>query len=373
MVGVSSQTCYYLAELGYKTTLVAEGKEATPTELVLDRLGKQSHPNFHVRTFSKYVGKFLLVQKFYANACAFVLRDRNPQKQTVVITRNYDGLPFLWNLKRKGILSFFESHRFTLSKIHPKFWHLSRNVRFEMKLYEKLFLNKTSGILATTPSLKEAYTYIPMRVPVSINRYGCQHLKSYTNSYSAKAIAYAGSIEEARGFGRLLEVVAALPREYTLHVIGVKNDADKARVFGRAEGAGLDKNRITLVPWLSHGELLAYLNTHISLGVAFYRETFFNVVEMSPTKIFDYFSAGLPVVTRSLASTQDVVESGKTGELYSMDTVAAITSAILKIMASETVYSGYLKGVEAFRAENPVNRKALDIVQFSKELCEPNV
>jgi glycosyltransferase involved in cell wall biosynthesis len=301
------------------------------------------------------------------------LKKRIKTKQSVVITRNYDGLPFLYYLKRNGVYTLYESHRFSLSKIHPKYWHLSRSKKSEMNFYEKLFLNKLSGILATTPSLKRAYEYVPQRVPIALNRYGCQELPNYENSFSEKALAYAGSIENSRGFAKVLDILLMLPSDYKLHVIGVRNEKEREKIKDSAKAISLPLERITLVPWLSHAELLDYLNKNVSLGLALYRESFFNVVEMSPTKIFDYFSAGIPVVSRRLDSVEDVVIQGKTGETYTRDSLQDIYAAIEKIMASEKKYSAYLDGVKAFRKANPVNRKALDIVQFTKELSESNI
>ena len=98
------------------------------------------------------------------------------------------------------------------------------------------------------------------------------------------------------------------------------------------------EGRVELKGWMSHYEMSEYIKNHVSVGFVAYRPTFRSAVVTSPSKLFDYFAAGLPIIAPRLANIEDIIKDGKNGLLFTPDDAQSLAQSIKTIFADPNKY-----------------------------------
>ena len=112
MVYVSTMSTYYIAQTGYKTTLITSGDPRHDIDRELrESFSLTPLPEYTIKLFKKFriLRKKKLTLIFYLKTLFYILRIRSTRP--VIISRNTTFLPYLWLLKMltKGI-AVFETH-----------------------------------------------------------------------------------------------------------------------------------------------------------------------------------------------------------------------------------------------------------------------
>ena len=90
--------------------------------------------------------------------------------------------------------------------------------------------------------------------------------------------------------------------------------------------------------WMGHQSMLERLRSEAGAGIILYRPSLHCSALVSPTKIFDYFAAGLPVIGPDFPSVTDHVRNGVDGAIYKAGNVSSLVKAIEDIFADEINY-----------------------------------
>jgi len=203
---------------------------------------------------------------------------------------------------------------------------LSRPHRWKSK--EKEYLDYADGIILLSadfrdvlieqyPNLStERFTVLP-NVPDLNQMESCRSAKpAIAFGDGITVVLYFGVVAERRGIFDVLdvfEVLASMDHPSAFLVIGPVDRKDKKLFFGRI-GSGPLKERIKYIPWISMGELQAYLDITDICIAPFHK----NPQHESgvANKIYDYMLGGKPVVASDCRPQKRLIEKYRCGIIY---------------------------------------------------------
>ncbi len=130
------------------------------------------------------------------------------------------------------------------------------------------------------------------------------HLRNKWNYPSDKfVIGYIGTLDFHKQLGILLDVFADLMPKYpNLFLVIIGNGPALNKLKQQIKDLGLGEN-VQLRGWLQHEEINENLNC-FDLAVHHYANTY-----MNPLKIFEYLSAGLPVIAPDIPSVRSIFKN----------------------------------------------------------------
>jgi glycosyltransferase involved in cell wall biosynthesis len=130
----------------------------------------------------------------------------------------------------------------------------------------------------------------------------------------AVVLGFVGAMKPWHGVMRLVEALAQLggaASPYRLLLLG--DGPELARVRARVASAGLEA-AVHAPGAVPHGEVPEWLAA-VDLALVPYEAT--ATPYFSPVKLFEYMSMGLAIVSARLGQTEEILEHGRTGWLYS--------------------------------------------------------
>src|ERR1700694_1248508 len=143
-------------------------------------------------------------------------------------------------------------------------------------------------------------------------------------------ITYIGSITRMRGIFEMVEAMSMpeIPNDARLMIAGTfETEALRAEV---ERLPGWDK--VEYSEWISRAEIRKLLSSSIAGVVIFYPGP--NYVEALPTKLFEYMSAGIPVIASDFPLWRDIIESSKCGFVVNPHDVSALSEKIRYMLAN---------------------------------------
>jgi glycosyltransferase involved in cell wall biosynthesis len=174
-------------------------------------------------------------------------------------------------------------------------------------------------------------------------------------------IAYVGMVSALRGAREMVEAMALLPAR-----LGAR-----LKIAGNFSPAGLEEearrfkawDRVDFLGWLSHEEAIAVLRrARIGLVVL---HPVPNHTDAQPNKLFEYMSAGIPVIASDFPLWRQVVEGNRCGIVVDPLNPRAISEAIQWLLDHPTEAEEMGKrGAKAIRESYNWNREAQKLLTF---------
>ncbi len=275
--------------------------------IVADGLGNEIKENIKIidigkRQFSRVKRMFIDSKKAYQKAIeldAEVYHFHDPEL-----------LPVGLKLKRKGKKIIFDAHedlpKQLLSKSYlNKFSGLILSNL--LSLYEKRICKKYDYILTVTASIYQKFAKINQHV-TTINNYPLlNELHSQLNwSDKKNEICYVGGISEIRGINELINALEFI-------------DKCKLNLVGEFSVISTKEYSMQTIGWRNINELgflkrveLQKVLARSKAGVVTFLP-FPNHTEAQPNKMFEYMSAGLPVIASHFPLWREIIEGNKCG------------------------------------------------------------
>lgn len=290
--------CRSLARAGYSVALVvADGKGNASTEGVeIFDVGVPSGRLDRMRHSTRRV----LAKALELDATVYHLHDP-------------ELLPVGLKLKAHGKRVVFDAHEDVPKQLlgKPYLGPISRRlVSWSFAAYERWVCRRLDGIITATPFIREKYLRIHANV-LDVNNFPMRdELAPSTIDWSRKRaqIAYVGGIARIRG---ILEAVQAMEM--------VHRPQARLSLGGRCSEASFKKELESQSGWgfvddlgfLDRDQIRALLSESVAGLVTLH--PVINYLDALPVKMFEYMSAGIPVIASDFPLWREIVEGNRCG------------------------------------------------------------
>ena len=303
--------CCSLAQAGNQVTLiVADGKR------------DEAKNGIQIRDVGSSSGRFDRIR----NAPYRVFSEAFKVDADLYQLHDPELIPIGIKLKRMGKRVIFDSHedvpKQMLGKPYlnkPLLWMLSKS----LALYEAWACAKFDGVLAATPFIRDKFLKINPRT-VDVNNFPLPHELENVYSWAEKhsEVCYVGGIAKIRGIQEVCSAMTLLKSAARLNLAGAFSEpALEGQVkslpgWQRVNSLGfLDRDRIREVLSRSMAGLVTL-------------HPIINYIDALPVKMFEYMSAGIPVIASDFPLWREIIEGNDCGLLVDPLNPAAIAHAI---------------------------------------------
>lgn len=219
-------------------------------------------------------------------------------------------IPIGLKLKKLGKKIIFDAHEDLPKQLLGKPYlnkFLLTILSKTVAIYEKYTCKKFDYIITATPYIKDKFLGINKK-SIDINNFPILGELSNNTSWSDKRdeVCYVGGISRIRG---IKEIVKAM--EFTegtkLNLVGEFNKKDIENEVKEYLGW----NKINELGFLNREEVAKILSNSKAGLVTFYPLQ--NHIDAQPNKMFEYMSAGLPLIASDFPFWKEIVEGNKCG------------------------------------------------------------
>jgi glycosyltransferase involved in cell wall biosynthesis len=197
-------------------------------------------------------------------------------------------------------------------------FYLSKGI----ELYEKFICRKLDFIITATPSIRDKFSAINKNT-VDINNFPLLNELFTESNWNIKKneVCYIGGLSKIRGIGEIIKAIE-ITGQYQLNVAGEFSEENFKREIQNSKGWDqvndfglLDREVLKKVLAKSKAGLVTFL-------------PFPNHTESQPNKMFEYMSAGLPVISSNFPLWKEIVEGNNCGICVNPEDPNEIAEAI---------------------------------------------
>lgn len=304
--------CRSLANAGYSVNLV-----------VADGLGGNVEGNVTITDTGKPSGR--LSRMIAAAYRVFVAGLR--LNADVYHLHDPELLPYALALKARGKRVIFDAHEDLAAQILTKPYlapALRRLVSASSDGVERQIARRLDAIVAATPAIARKFGAGGVKRTIEINNFPMLgELETATDRKAdAKAVCYVGGISRIRG---IVEMVQA---------VGLARSGARLKLGGGFAPRSLRDEVASLPGWRNVDELgfVDRVGVRDTLGSSAAGLVTFlpapNHLDAQPNKMFEYMSAGLPVIASDFPLWRELIEGNDCGLLVDPENPQAIADAI---------------------------------------------
>lgn len=239
-------------------------------------------------------------------------------------------LPYGLKLKRRGKKVIYDAHEDVPKQILGKFWinkYLRKTVATSFRTYENYVAKRLSYIFTATPFIRDRFVQINPNT-IDVNNFPLLSELAEETAWEQKKneICYIGGISQIRGIAELVDAMEHLP-DVRLNLAGSFSQSSfEAQV---KEKAGW--SQVNAYGHVSRKET-AQIMSQSRVGMV----TFLplpNHVDAQPNKMFEYMSAGIPVVGSDFPLWNDILVKNDCGLCVDPENPQAIADAVKVLFA----------------------------------------
>ena len=241
-------------------------------------------------------------------------------------------LPACIKLKRMGKTVIFDAHEDFPKQLLAKpylNWFSRRILSLAATIYERFACKQLDAIITATPSIRAKFAAINSSLVV-INNYpilGELGVGGKAIGGGNRTIVYVGGISRVRGISPLIDSLSET-RDVRLDLIG--NFSEKE--FENTIRCKANWPKVNYHGFLGREEVASCLSASIA-GMVTLLETP-NHIESQPNKMFEYMSAGLPVIASKFPLWQEIIEGNDCGICVDPENPAEIAAAINRLASN---------------------------------------
>jgi glycosyltransferase involved in cell wall biosynthesis len=232
-------------------------------------------------------------------------------------------------LKRKGKKVIFDAHEDLPKQILSKPW-ISAVLRYPISwlayLYERAVLRKVDAVVAATPAIGKKFQSWGLRTSVVNNYPFIAELANDAPSNekpSPPTLCYVGGITAIRGIEYMTEALALLTEQHRVLNLAGPFDEEPTRTKVRAMQGFRKVNELGALSRTEVAKLMAESRAGL---VTFLPVP--NHLEAQPNKMFEYMSAGLPVICSDFPLWRDLIERHRCGLCVDIRNPQSLADAI---------------------------------------------
>jgi glycosyltransferase involved in cell wall biosynthesis len=315
-IRIFQKECCSLAEAGHEVTLIAS--HTHDEELSNVRIVAVPKPRH--RWERMFVAPWRIYQKA-RNIQADIFHFHDPELIPIGSLLQMQGRKVIYDIHEDAPRSLLSSGRDYLPPLSQPL------ISKLLEMLEIVAAKRFSALIAATPAIAKRFRAINPNT-TTINNYPLT--SEFAASPSARwqdrgaSVAYVGGISVERGLFQMVDAMTHLPSS-----LGVR-----LQLAGRFSSENIRSQATRMAGWQRVDELgilertqVAQLFSHIQAGLVLFDPSP-NHLEARPNKLFEYMSAGIPVVASDFPDWRDIIDNEQCGVLVDPMGPAAIAHAI---------------------------------------------
>lgn len=239
-------------------------------------------------------------------------------------------LPVGLALKRRRKRVIYDTHEDLPQDILTK-EYLSSGVRRPIAAFadafERFAGRRLDAIVAATPSIRDKFRRVGIEA-VDVNNYPILGELETASAWSGKKreVCYLGGIAAIRGIREMVAAMALSCSEVRLNLAGTFDDPGLKVEVENNPGW----ERVNELGFVSRSQVSEILARSVGGIVTFHPVT--NHIEAQPNKMFEYMSAGVPVIGSNFPLWRDIIEGNQCGICVDPLDPASIAAALDKLV-----------------------------------------
>lgn len=221
-------------------------------------------------------------------------------------------IPIGLKLKKIGKKIIFDSHEDVSKQILAK-PYLSKGllglISIVYNLYENRSCKKFDFIIGATPFIRDKFLKINKN-SMDINNFpilGEFSINDFSESVSQNAVIYIGSITRIRGIYEMVTAISICKTNVRLLLVGEFSEIDvKSEVINHHGWCRIDE-----LGFLDRASIKTLLGKSLAGLVTLH--PVINYLDALPIKMFEYMSAGIPVIASNFPLWMDIIENNHCG------------------------------------------------------------
>ncbi|MDA8976932.1 glycosyltransferase family 4 protein [Akkermansiaceae bacterium] len=288
--------CSSLVRNGYDVSLV-----------VADSNGDENRNGVKIHDVGKPKGRFERAR----NTSRRVLLQAVPLNADLYHLHDPELIPIGLDLKRLGKKVIFDFHEDVPKQLLGKSYFnplVLRLLSFGFAQYERFVCSRFDAIITATPFIRDKFLKINPRT-VDINNYPILgELEQFNQVANERSTAcYVGGVEAIRGIREMVRAMERVRSDIRLEIAGSFSEP----ALGKEVGQYLGWEKVDELGFIDRAGVREVLSRSLMGLVTLH--PLINYIDALPVKMFEYMSAGVPVIASNFPLWREIIEDNGCG------------------------------------------------------------